>query len=67
MSLCLLWKPKRKKDRNRHQMKAIMAASDSAYGSVNLTVSGYDMTLVEHYCQYIHNLCNRLTVAVAEW
>ncbi|XP_075948558.1 large ribosomal subunit protein mL48-like [Anarhichas minor] len=56
--------PKKKKD--RHQMKEILAETDTAYGTLNVKVSGYDMTLVEHYSQYIHNLCNRLGIKVAE-
>lgn len=47
-------------------MKPIVAATNTAYGSLNVKVSGYDMTLVEHYSQYIHNLCNRLDVKVTE-
>lgn len=56
--------PKKKKD--KHQMKQITAATQTAYGTLNVKVSGYDMTMVEHYSQYIHNLCNRLGVGVAE-
>ncbi|XP_074479188.1 large ribosomal subunit protein mL48 isoform X2 [Sebastes fasciatus] len=56
--------PKKKKD--KHQMKEIMAETDTTYGSLNVNVSGYDMTVVEHYSQYIHNLCNRLGIKVAE-
>nr|XP_020504488.1 39S ribosomal protein L48, mitochondrial [Labrus bergylta]XP_029136055.1 39S ribosomal protein L48, mitochondrial [Labrus bergylta] len=56
--------PKKKKD--KHQMKPILAATDTAYGSLSVRVSGHDMTLVEHYSQYIHNLCNRLGIKVAE-
>ncbi|XP_026208206.1 39S ribosomal protein L48, mitochondrial [Anabas testudineus] len=56
--------PKKKKD--KHQMKPIFAATDTAYGTLNVQVSGYDMTVVEHYSQYIHNLCNRLGICVAE-
>nr|ACQ58001.1 39S ribosomal protein L48, mitochondrial precursor [Anoplopoma fimbria] len=56
--------PKKKKD--KHQMKEILAETDTAYGTLNVKVSGYDMTLVEHYSQYIHNLCNRLGIKVAE-
>lgn len=47
-------------------MKQITAATDTAYGTLNVKVSGYDMTVVEHYSQYIHNLCNRLGIKVAE-
>ncbi|KAM4612132.1 large ribosomal subunit protein mL48 isoform 2-T2 [Polymixia lowei] len=56
--------PKKKKD--RLQMKQIRAATDTEYGTLSVKVSGFDMTLVEHYSQYIHNLCNRLGVKVQE-
>lgn len=57
--------PPRKK-RDKLQMKPIRVATDTEYGSLSVKVWGYDMTLVEHYTQYIHNLCNRLGVRVAE-
>lgn len=47
-------------------MKEIKAATDTAYGVLNVTVSGYDMTLVEHYAQHIHKLCNSLDIKVNE-
>ncbi|KAG7484372.1 hypothetical protein MATL_G00048870 [Megalops atlanticus] len=56
--------PKKKKD--KLQMKKIKPGTETEYGVVNVTVSGYDMTLVEHYSQYIHNLCNRLKIKVDE-
>ncbi|XP_056884372.1 39S ribosomal protein L48, mitochondrial isoform X2 [Takifugu flavidus] len=56
--------PKKKKD--KLQIKPISAATETAYGTLNVMVSGFDMTLVEHYSQYIHNLCNRLGIKVAE-
>ncbi|KAM8746622.1 large ribosomal subunit protein mL48-like [Acanthopagrus schlegelii] len=56
--------PKKKKD--KHQMKKIIAPTDTAYGTLNVKVSGYDMTVVEHYSQYIHNFCNRLGIKVSE-
>lgn len=56
--------PKKKKDKN--QKKQIVAATDTTYGTLNVKVSGYDMTVVEHYSQYIHNVCNRLGIKVAE-
>ncbi|KAJ0055453.1 hypothetical protein NL108_003815, partial [Boleophthalmus pectinirostris] len=55
-----------KKKKDKQQMKQIIAATQTAYGTLNVKVSGYDMTLVEHYSQYIHNLCNRLGISVAE-
>uniref|UniRef100_A0AAZ1Y5A7 Small ribosomal subunit protein uS10 domain-containing protein n=1 Tax=Oreochromis aureus TaxID=47969 RepID=A0AAZ1Y5A7_OREAU len=56
--------PRKKKD--KQQMKQIMSATDTAYGTLNVNVSGYDMTVVEHYSQYIHNFCNRLGIKVAD-
>ncbi|XP_061815045.1 large ribosomal subunit protein mL48 isoform X1 [Nerophis lumbriciformis] len=50
----------------KHQMQSITAATSTAYGTLNINVSGYDMTTVEHYSQYIHNLCIRLGISVAE-
>uniref|UniRef100_A0A8C1VJ77 Large ribosomal subunit protein mL48 n=1 Tax=Cyprinus carpio TaxID=7962 RepID=A0A8C1VJ77_CYPCA len=56
--------PKKKKD--RVQVKQIKAATATEFGVFNVCVSGYDMTLVEHYSQYIHNLCNHLDIKVDE-
>ncbi|XP_046717459.1 39S ribosomal protein L48, mitochondrial [Silurus meridionalis] len=55
-----------KKKKDKLQMKEIKAATDTEYGVLNMSVSGYDMTLVEHYAQYIHKLCNRLNIKVTE-
>ncbi|KAJ1120339.1 hypothetical protein NDU88_008511 [Pleurodeles waltl] len=56
--------PKKKKE--KVQMKEISAGTDLEFGVLNILVSGYDMTLVEHYAQYVHCLCNRLNVKVEE-
>ncbi|XP_066476903.1 large ribosomal subunit protein mL48 isoform X2 [Tiliqua scincoides] len=56
--------PKRK--RERIQMKEIDPGTEHEYGFLNIVMTGYDMTLVEHYAQYIHRLCNRLSVKVEE-
>ncbi|XP_034425146.1 39S ribosomal protein L48, mitochondrial isoform X1 [Hippoglossus hippoglossus] len=61
----LLKKKAQKKKKDRHQMKQIVAATDSTYGTLNVKVSGYDMTLVERYTQYVHHLCNRLSIKVS--
>lgn len=47
-------------------MRPIKAATELEYGDLNIEVFGHDMTLVEHYLQYIHNLCNRLKIKVVE-
>ncbi|XP_062870257.1 39S ribosomal protein L48, mitochondrial [Trichomycterus rosablanca] len=62
----LLPKELQKKKKEKVQMKQIKAATDTDYGVLNVRVSGYDMTLVEHFSQYIHNLCNRLDIKVDE-
>uniref|UniRef100_A0A8D3DYM6 Large ribosomal subunit protein mL48 n=1 Tax=Scophthalmus maximus TaxID=52904 RepID=A0A8D3DYM6_SCOMX len=54
-----------KKKKERYQMKALVPWTDVSYGTLNVTVSGYDMTLVEHYAQHVHQLCNRLSIRAA--
>ncbi|KAG7257162.1 hypothetical protein CRUP_006031 [Coryphaenoides rupestris] len=55
-----------RKKKDKIQMKPIRGPTDTEYGSLNVTVSGFDMTVVEHYSQYIHVLCNRLGIRVLE-
>ncbi|XP_074518142.1 large ribosomal subunit protein mL48 [Halichoeres trimaculatus] len=57
--------PLRKK-KDKPQMKPILPATNTAYGTLNVILSGYDMTVVEHFSQYIHNLCNRLNIKVSD-
>ncbi|XP_053312641.1 39S ribosomal protein L48, mitochondrial [Spea bombifrons] len=54
------------KKKEKLPTKDAKPTSEYEYGLVNIQVSGYDMTSVEHYSQYIHNLCNRLSVKVEE-
>ncbi|KAJ8267026.1 hypothetical protein GJAV_G00137460 [Gymnothorax javanicus] len=62
----LLPKEAQKKKKEKIQMKPIKAATEIEYGDLNVGVFGHDMTLVEHYLQYIHNLCNHLKIKVVE-
>ncbi|XP_077399404.1 large ribosomal subunit protein mL48 isoform X2 [Vanacampus margaritifer] len=62
----LLPREETKKKKDQHQMQSITPATNTEYGTLNVHVSSYDMTTVEHYAQYIHNLCNRLSISVAE-
>ncbi|XP_043085199.1 39S ribosomal protein L48, mitochondrial [Puntigrus tetrazona] len=62
----LLPKVSSKKKKDRVQEKPIKAATATEFGVFNVCVFGYDMTLVEHYSQYIHNLCNHLDIKVSE-
>ncbi|MBN3313882.1 RM48 protein, partial [Atractosteus spatula] len=56
--------PKKKKE--KLEVKKIRSATDREYGILNVMVSGHDMTLVEHYAEYVHRLCNRLKITVDE-
>ncbi|XP_067389358.1 large ribosomal subunit protein mL48 isoform X2 [Emydura macquarii macquarii] len=55
-----------KKRRERIQMKDINAGSDHEYGDLNIQMTAYDVCLVEHYAQYVHKLCNQLSIRVNE-
>ncbi|OCT93358.1 mitochondrial ribosomal protein L48 S homeolog isoform X1 [Xenopus laevis] len=54
------------KKKDKLPRKEIKPSSDHEYGVLNLQVSGYNMILVEHYSQYVHNLCSRLSIKVQE-
>ncbi|GAA6222694.1 39S ribosomal protein L48, mitochondrial-like [Lates japonicus] len=54
-----------RKKKDRYKMRPLCPVSDTAYGTLNVMVSGHDMTVVEHYTEYIHNLCNRLSIRVS--
>ncbi|NXS98352.1 RM48 protein, partial [Jacana jacana] len=56
--------PKKKKD--KVQMKEINAGTESEYGDINIQMTSYDMCLVEQFAQYVHRLCNRLSIKVNE-
>ncbi|NWI54035.1 RM48 protein, partial [Calyptomena viridis] len=56
--------PKKKKE--RLQMKEINAGTEFEYGDINIQMTSYDMGLVEHFAQYVHRLCNRLSIQVNE-
>ncbi|XP_075584398.1 large ribosomal subunit protein mL48 isoform X2 [Pelecanus crispus] len=56
--------PKKRKD--KVQMKEINVGTEYEYGDVNIQMTSYDMCLVEHFAQYVHKLCNRLSIRVNE-
>uniref|UniRef100_A0A8B9PCJ8 Large ribosomal subunit protein mL48 n=1 Tax=Apteryx owenii TaxID=8824 RepID=A0A8B9PCJ8_APTOW len=56
--------PKRRRD--RLQMKEINVGTEYEYGDINIQMTSYDMCLVEQFAQYVHKLCNRLSVRVNE-
>lgn len=47
-------------------MKEINVGTEHEYGDVNIQMTSYDMCLVEHFAQYVHKLCNRLSIRVNE-
>lgn len=47
-------------------MRPINLGTDYEYGVLNIHLTAYDMTLAESYAQYIHNLCNHLSIKVEE-
>ncbi|KPP73421.1 39S ribosomal protein L48, mitochondrial-like [Scleropages formosus] len=60
-----LKKVKSKRRKKFLKVKEISEGTETEYGVLNLTVSGYDMTLVSHYTQYAHHLCNHLKIPVS--
>jgi large subunit ribosomal protein L48 len=40
--------------------------TDYEYGVLNIHLTAYDMSLAESYAQYVHRLCNRLSIKVEE-
>lgn len=55
-----------KKRKEKVQMKEIDAGTEYQYGDVNIQMTSYDLCLVEHFAQYVHRLCNRLSIRVNE-
>ncbi|XP_010140447.1 PREDICTED: 39S ribosomal protein L48, mitochondrial, partial [Buceros rhinoceros silvestris] len=62
----LLPKEAPKKRKEKVQMKAINFGTDYEYGDINIQMTSYDLCLVEHFAQYVHKLCNRLSIRVNE-
>ncbi|XP_070799117.1 large ribosomal subunit protein mL48 isoform X1 [Pituophis catenifer annectens] len=54
------------KRKNHVEMKEIDPGTEHQYGTLNVVMTGYDVSLVEHYAQYVHRLCNKLSVKVVE-
>ncbi|CAI5773554.1 Ribosomal_S10 domain-containing protein [Podarcis lilfordi] len=58
--------PKEVSKKRRLQMKEIDPGTEHEYGVLNIVMTGYDVTLVEHYAQYVHKLCNQHSIKVEE-
>lgn len=48
------------------EVRAINVGTDYEYGTLNIHLIAYDMALTEIYAQYVHNLCNHLSIKVEE-
>lgn len=47
-------------------MKEINEGTEYQYGDINIQMTSYDLCLVEHFAQYVHRLCNHLSIRVNE-
>lgn len=55
-----------KKKKGKVEVRPINLGTDYEYGVLNVHLTAYDMALAESYAQYIHNLCNHLSIKVEE-
>ncbi|KAL1782175.1 39S ribosomal protein L48, mitochondrial [Sigmodon hispidus] len=55
-----------KKKKAKVEIRAINFGTGYEYGVLNVHLTAYDMTLTESYAQYIHHLCNQLSIRVEE-
>ncbi|XP_008316663.1 large ribosomal subunit protein mL48 [Cynoglossus semilaevis] len=62
----LLEKKVQRKKKDHLQMVPVVPSAGTVYGTLNVTLSGYDMTVVKCFSQYIHHMCNRLNIKVEE-
>ena len=64
LSLLFCVQPKKKK--GKVEVRSINLGTDYEYGALNIHLIAYDMALTESYAQYVHNLCNHLSIKVEE-
>ncbi|XP_046927934.1 39S ribosomal protein L48, mitochondrial [Lynx rufus] len=55
-----------KKKRGKVEVRPINLGTDYEYGVLNIHLTAYDMAVAESYAQYVHNLCNHLSIKVEE-
>ncbi|TKC46579.1 hypothetical protein EI555_017803, partial [Monodon monoceros] len=55
-----------RKKRGKVEVRSINLGTDYEYGVLNIHLTAYDMALAESYAQYVHNLCNHLSIKVEE-
>uniref|UniRef100_A0A8C9HMC2 Large ribosomal subunit protein mL48 n=1 Tax=Piliocolobus tephrosceles TaxID=591936 RepID=A0A8C9HMC2_9PRIM len=61
-----LIKAEEPKKKGKVEVRVINLGTDYEYGVLNIHLTAYDMTLAESYAQYVHNLCNSLSIKVEE-
>uniref|UniRef100_A0A8C0QTZ0 Small ribosomal subunit protein uS10 domain-containing protein n=1 Tax=Canis lupus dingo TaxID=286419 RepID=A0A8C0QTZ0_CANLU len=55
-----------KKKKGKVEVRPINLGTDYEYGVLNIHLTAYDMALAERYAQYVHHLCNHLSIKVEE-
>eukprot|EP00069_Balaena_mysticetus_P017365 bmy_02165T0 len=55
-----------RKKRGKVEVRPINLGTDYEYGVLNIHLTAYDVALAESYAQYVHNLCNHLSIKVEE-
>ncbi|XP_008850938.1 39S ribosomal protein L48, mitochondrial [Nannospalax galili] len=55
-----------RKKKAKVDIRAMNLGTDYEYGVLNIHLTAYDMTQAESYAQYVHNLCNQLSIQVEE-
>uniref|UniRef100_A0A8D2FB88 Small ribosomal subunit protein uS10 domain-containing protein n=1 Tax=Theropithecus gelada TaxID=9565 RepID=A0A8D2FB88_THEGE len=61
-----LIKAEEPKKKGKVEARLINLGTDDEYGILTIHLTAYDMTLAESYVQYVHNLCNSLSIKVEE-
>uniref|UniRef100_A0A2K6R158 Large ribosomal subunit protein mL48 n=1 Tax=Rhinopithecus roxellana TaxID=61622 RepID=A0A2K6R158_RHIRO len=61
-----LIKAEEPKKKGKVEVRLIHLGTDDEYGILTIHLTAYDMTLAERYAQYVHNLCNSLSIKVEE-
>uniref|UniRef100_A0A2K6AHG9 Large ribosomal subunit protein mL48 n=1 Tax=Mandrillus leucophaeus TaxID=9568 RepID=A0A2K6AHG9_MANLE len=61
-----LIKAEEPKKKGKVEARLIHFGTDDEYGILTIHLTAYDMTLAESYVQYVHNLCNSLSIKVEE-
>uniref|UniRef100_A0A2K5KAI0 Small ribosomal subunit protein uS10 domain-containing protein n=1 Tax=Colobus angolensis palliatus TaxID=336983 RepID=A0A2K5KAI0_COLAP len=61
-----LIKAEEPKEKGKVEARLIHLGTDDEYGILTIHLTAYDMTLAESCAQYVHNLCNSVSIKVEE-